>query len=93
MVKSSWIPSKKEIRRPGVMTDLVLADCHLPKSPVKPGLYHEVNKGTPAAGLVISLSNDGDHRSAKNLTFISYDSACMSCDISTGCVLKVRVSI
>ena len=73
------------------MTDLVLADCALPDSPVKPGHFHEVNEGTSAAGLVISMSNDGDHKSTKNLTFISFDSACMSCNVSNGCVLKVSV--
>lgn len=71
------------------MTDLVLAECHLPESPVKPGYYHEVTSGTPAAGLVISVSNDGEHKSSRNLTFISYDSACMTCNVTTGCVLKV----
>ena len=71
------------------MTDLVLAECHLPESPVRPGYYHEVTLGTPAAGLVISVSNDGEHKSSRNLTFISYDSACMSCNVTTGCVLKV----
>ena len=74
-----------------MMTDLVLADCYLPESPVKQGYFHESIEGTPAAGLVISVSNDGDHRSRENLTFISYDSACMSCNISSGCVLKVNV--
>ena len=74
---------------PGTMTDLVLVVCHLPKSPVIPGHFHEDNGGTPAAGLVISVSNDGHHKSAKNLTFISYDSACMSCNVSDGCILKV----
>ena len=76
---------------PGIMTDLVLADCHLPESPVKPGHFHEVHEGTPAAGLVISMSNDGEHKGARNLIFISYDSACMSCNVSTGCVFKVSV--
>ena len=71
------------------MTDLVFAECHLPESPVRPGYYHEVTSGTPAAGLVISMSNDGEHKSSRNLTFISYDSACMSCNVTTGCVLKV----
>ena len=77
---------------PGAMKDLVLADCHLPDSPVIPGHFHEVNEGTSAAGLVISMSNDGDHKSTKSLTFISYDSACMSCNVSTGCVLKVSLT-
>ena len=67
------------------MTDLVLAECHLPESPVRPGYYHEGTSGTPAAGLVISMSNDGEHKSTRNLTFISYDSACMTCNVTTGC--------
>ena len=71
------------------MTDLVLADCNLPESPVSPGYFHEINAGTPAAGLKISVSNDGEHRSKETLTLISYDSACMSCNISSGCSLKV----
>jgi len=71
------------------MTDLVLADCFLPESSVKQGFFDDINEGTPAAGLVISVSNDGEHKSKENLTFISYDSACMSCNISSGCVLKV----
>lgn len=89
MVNGSWTPNNTEIRMLGVMTDLVLADCHLPQSPVKPGHFHEVNEGTPAAGLMISMSNDGDHKSTKHLKFISYDSACMSCNLSAGCVVKV----
>ena len=91
MINGSWTPNNTEIRLPGVMTDLVLADCHLPESPVKPGHFHALHEGTPAAGLVISMSNDGDNKGARNLTFISYDSACMSCNVSTGCVLKVSV--
>ncbi|XP_068690355.1 uncharacterized protein [Montipora foliosa] len=88
VVNSSWQPYNTELKLPGVMTDLVLADCNLPESPVSPGYFHEVDEGTPAAGLVISVSNDGDHKSNENLTFISYDSACMRCNISSGCSLK-----
>lgn len=73
------------------MTHLALTECRLPELPVMPGHYHEKIEGTPAAGLMISLSNDGEHKSAKNLTLISYDSACLSCNVSTGCVLKVVV--
>lgn len=71
------------------MTDLVLTDCYLPQSPVTQGYFDENNAGTPAAGLMISVSNDGEHKSEKNLTFISYDSACMDCNVSTGCFSKV----
>lgn len=73
------------------MTDLILAECRLPESPVMPGHYYEENEGTPAAGLLISMSNDGDHKSAKNLSFISYDSVCLNCSISNGCFLKVSL--
>ena len=71
------------------MTDLVLVDCFLPESPVMQGHFDENIEGTPAAGLVISVSNDGVYKSKENLTFISYDSACMSCNVSMGCYLKV----
>ena len=73
------------------MTDLVLVDCQLPESPVTQNYFHEVNEGTPAAGLVLSVSNDGEHKNNHKLTFISYDSACMSCNISSGCFLKVII--
>ena len=89
MVSSSWTPNNTEHRFPGEMTDLVLADCYLPESPVMAGYFNQINEGTPAAGLVISVSNDGENKSKENLTFISYDSACMSCKISSGCTLKV----
>ena len=89
VVDSSWKPNNTEQELPGIMTDLVLTDCNLPESPVTQGYFDEINAGTSAAGLMISVSNDGEHKSKKNLTFISYDSACMSCNVSTGCYLKV----
>lgn len=88
MVSSSWTPNNTELKFPGIMTDLVLVDCYLPESPVIQGYFHNTDEGTPAAGLMISVSNDGEHKNNKNLTFISYDSACMSCNISSGCTLK-----
>lgn len=91
VVNSTWAPDATEKRFPGTMTDLVLADCHLPESPVMPGSFDDTKEGTPAAGLVISVSNDGEHRSRENLTFISYDSACMTCNVSSGCALKVNL--
>ena len=91
MVHSSWTPNNTEHRFPAEMTDLVLADCYLPESPVMPGYFNEIDEGTPAAGLVISVSNDGEHRSPETLMFISYDSACMSCNVSSGCALKVSL--
>lgn len=75
------------------MTDLVLVDCYLPQSPVMPGYYDAFVEGTPAVGLMISVSNDGERKSDKNLTFISYDSACMSCNVSSGCYVKVSVFV
>ena len=88
MVSSLWTPNDTVVKFPGMMTDLVLADCYLPESPVTPGYFHETDEGTPAAGLTISVSNDGERQSQKNLTFISYDSACMSCNVSSGCIVK-----
>ncbi|XP_067041993.1 von Willebrand factor D and EGF domain-containing protein-like isoform X3 [Acropora muricata] len=88
VVNTTWSPNNTELKFPGVMTDLVLAECNLPESPVSQGYFHVVHPGTPAAGLKISVSNDGEHRSKETLTFISYDSACMSCNISSGCLLK-----
>ena len=70
------------------MTDLVLVDCYLPESPVTQGYFSETDEGTAAAGLMISVSNDGERKSYRNLTFISYDSACMSCSIASGCFFK-----
>lgn len=71
------------------MVDLLLVDCYLPDSPVKQGHFDRAVEGTAAAGLTLSVSNDGIHKSDKNLTFISYDSACMACNVSFGCYLKV----
>ena len=73
------------------MTDLVLVDCYLPESKVTQGYFSETDEGTAASGLTISLSNDGEHKSQENLTFISFDSACMSCNISSGCLFKASV--
>lgn len=88
MVNGSWTPNNIQQRYPGIMTDLVLVDCYLPESPVTQGYFHETDQGIPAAGLSISVSNDGERQSEENLTFISYDSACMNCSISSGCFLK-----
>lgn len=89
VIDSPWKPNNIEHKFPGEMTDLVLADCYLPKSPVTQGYFHKVNAGTSAAGLMISVSNDGEHKSSTKLKFISYDSACMSCNVTTGCSIKV----
>ena len=73
------------------MTDLVLVDCYLPESQVTQGYFSETDEGTAASGLTISISNDGEHKSKENLTLISFDSACMSCNISSGCLFKGSV--
>ena len=91
VVAGSWKPNATEHKFPGVMTDLVLADCYLPESPVTQGHFNEFKAGTAAAALMISVSNDGEHKSHENLTLISYDSACMSCNVSTGCFIKVSL--
>lgn len=90
MIDSSWKPNNTEQEFPGIMTDLVLADCYLPESAVTQGYFDENKAGTSAAGLMITVSNDGEQKSKTNLTFMSYDSACMSCEVSTGCFYKVR---
>ena len=59
VVSSPWTPNNTVLKFPGIMTDLVLADCYLPQSPVTPRYFHEIDEGTPAAGLMISVSNDG----------------------------------
>ncbi|PFX12900.1 von Willebrand factor D and EGF domain-containing protein [Stylophora pistillata] len=88
VINSSWTPDKTIQRFPGVMTDLVLVECHLPDSPVKHNFFDDTVEGTPAAGLSISVSNDGANPSHDELSFISYDSGCMSCNISSGCLVK-----
>ena len=75
------------------MTDLVIVECLLPDSPVRRTQYDEKTKGIPAAGLMISVSNNGIHHSKEKLKFISYDSVCMECNVSTGCVLKASLTI
>ncbi|XP_078371962.1 von Willebrand factor D and EGF domain-containing protein-like isoform X7 [Oculina patagonica] len=88
VVNGSWRPNYTDLLFPGFMTDLVLVDCYLPESPVVHSYFDDFVEGTPAAGLIISVSNDGEHRSKENLTFISYDSGCLTCNASSGCFLK-----
>lgn len=85
---SSWVPNDAEVKYPAMMTDLVLVDCFLPDSPVMARRYDENVKGTPAAGLMISVSNNGFSQSDQKLKFISYDSVCLNCNSSQGCFLK-----
>ena len=90
IVNSSWTPATNKTQYSGAMTDLVIVECLLPDSPVRRTQYDENIEGIPAAGLTISVSNNGIHESKEKLKFISYDSVCMACNVSTGCVLKVN---
>lgn len=84
------------------MTDLTLVECQLPKSPVRPGYFHNSIRGTAASGLCVTVSNDGEHPGKKSLKMITYDSACQRCNISADkpckgdvvpteeCVIKVE---
>ena len=89
IVNSSWIPNRNEAKYQGTMTDLVLVECLLPYLPVLRMRYDESIEGTPAAGLMISVSNNGIDKSSQELKMISFDSVCMDCNVSTGCTLKV----
>ena len=73
------------------MSDLVIVECLLPDSPVRRTQYVENTEGIPAAGLMISVSNNGIHKSKQKLKFIAYDSVCMECNVSTGCTLKASL--
>ena len=55
--------------------------------------YDENIEGAPAAGVMISVSNNGIHQSEQKLKLISYDSVCMECNVSTGCFLKARLHL
>ncbi|XP_068711982.1 von Willebrand factor D and EGF domain-containing protein-like [Montipora foliosa] len=88
IVNSSWIPNKYETKYQGIMTDLVLVECLLPDTPVLRMRYDETAEGIPAAGLMISVSNNGIDKSDQQLKMISFDSVCMDCNVSTGCFFK-----
>ena len=75
------------------MTDLRLVECLLPSLPVLQMRYNETIEGTPAAGLMISVSNNGIDKSSQELKMISFDSVCLDCNVSTGCSLKVALRI
>ena len=89
IVNSSWTPATNESQYSGAMTDLVIVECLLPDSPVRRTQYDKNIEGIPAAGLMISVSNNGILQSKRKLKFISYDSVCMACNVFTGCILKV----
>ena len=75
------------------MIDLVLVECLLPSLPVLRMRYNETIEGTPAAGLMISVSNNGIDKSFQEFKMISFDSVCLDCNVSTGCTLKVVLRI
>lgn len=69
------------------MTDIFGVKCDLPEPPTRLGDYD--HEGTPATGLLISVSNDGFNASVQKLRHVSYDSKCMNCSNSSNCELKV----
>jgi hypothetical protein len=69
------------------MTDLFGVKCQLPEPQTKLGDYE--HEGTPAGGLLISVSNDGVNASVQQLRHVSYDSKCINCSKSGKCELKV----
>ena len=71
------------------MTDLVMVECRLPPSPVRPGHFNDSEFGTAASGVSLSVSNNGVHESEVKLKLITYDSACMDCNVTSGCFVKV----
>ncbi|PFX18968.1 Neurogenic locus Notch protein [Stylophora pistillata] len=85
VISSNWIPSNGTQTFNGSKTDLFAMECHLPSSPVNLGGYPL--EGTPAAGYIVSVSNDGEHPS-RELKMITFDSVCQACNISRGCSLK-----
>ena len=91
VVNSSWAPSSQPITLQGAMTDLVMVDCSLPQSPVRAGHYDNSSWGTAASGLTLTVSNDGIHESEETLNLIVYDSACMDCNVTSGCTFKVGI--
>ncbi|XP_031572274.1 von Willebrand factor D and EGF domain-containing protein-like [Actinia tenebrosa] len=84
--KGNWSPRTSTIKLPGKMTDLYVVKCNLPDPPTTIDDYE--NDGTPAGGLLISVSNDGVRTSARQLKFVSYDSVCLNCSKSMNCTLK-----
>ena len=85
---SKWIPSNKTKRHDASKTDLFAVECHLPEPPINLGNFDV--EGSPAAGYMISVSNDKVHKSQEALKLIIFDSVCQECNISHGCSLKVN---
>lgn len=69
------------------MTDLFGVKCDLPDPPTR--LDDHKHVGTPAGGLLISVSNDGFRASTQQLRHVTYDSKCMTCSKSGKCERKV----
>lgn len=70
------------------MIDIFGVRCDLPDPPTK--IKEFDFEGTPASGLWISISNDGERKSQQNMRFISYDSLCMACNRTGNCSQKVK---
>lgn len=65
--------------------------CHLPREPIIPPVINTSTPGTPAQGLLLSVSNDGVHF-GRNESFITlYDSTCIKCQPKGKCQKKVWV--
>ena len=91
VVSSDWIVKPQVIKLPGQKIDIFGVRCELPDPPTKLGDYD--SEGTPAGGLWISISNDGEHKSQRQMRFVSYDSVCTACNKSGNCYLKVSKPI
>ncbi|XP_031570892.1 von Willebrand factor D and EGF domain-containing protein-like, partial [Actinia tenebrosa] len=82
----SWSPRGIPITTHGKMMDIFGVKCNLPDPPTRLGDYD--HEGTPAGGLMISVSNDGFNASAQQLRHVTYDSKCMNCTNSSICERK-----
>ena len=69
------------------MNDIYGVKCDLPEPPTRLGDYDR--EGTPAAGVLVSVSNDGFRTSAQELRQVTYDSKCMTCSKAGNCQRKV----
>lgn len=88
VIPSKWLPSNETKKLKGSKTDLFAIECQLPIPPMNLGNYDV--EGSPAAGYMISVSNDKVHKSLQALTLITFDSICQECNVSRGCSLKKR---
>ncbi|XP_028412360.1 neurogenic locus notch homolog protein 1-like [Dendronephthya gigantea] len=86
VIESVWDPDSSITLFPGLMMDITEVKCFLPESPVNIGDYG--NEGVAAAGIKIAVSNNRINASKESLLFITYDSVCQECNVSTGCQLK-----